>query len=351
MVNRKLPTMKDVAAIARVSIQTVSAIINDKPGITPQTTTRVKEAIQQLGYRPYSIARSLRTRQTHTIALMVSDIGNPSFSTIASSAEDIAHSFGYNLVLFNTHDDPEREAGYIRSITERWIDGAIFVTTGDQMTSLDSLKESYIPTVAIDRIPVGYTGPSVTLDNIKAGRLAAEHLLNLEHTCIAHISGPLKLRLARERKEGFCQVIQERGLEPGPCVLSEGNWECESGYEAMKQILSSKIMPTAVFAANDRMAIGAIRAIFDAGLSVPRDFSIVGLDDIEVSAFEIPPLTTVRQSFAKLASLSIHLLIDILAGKEPDQQQLVLDPELIIRQSTASPSKEQIVNSYNRLIE
>jgi LacI family transcriptional regulator len=119
----------------------------------------------------------------------------------------------------------------------------------------------------------------------------------------------------------------------------------------MKQILSSKIMPTAVFAANDRMAIGAIRAIFDAGLSVPRDFSIVGLDDIEVSAFEIPPLTTVRQSFAKLASLSIHLLIDILAGKEPDQQQLVLDPELIIRQSTASPSKEQIVNSYNRLIE
>jgi LacI family transcriptional regulator len=351
MVNRKLPTMKDVAALAKVSIQTVSAIINGKPGITPETTIRVKNAIQQLSYRPYSIARSLRTRQTHTIALIVSDISNPSFSTIASSAEDIAHSFGYTLVFYNTHDDAEREAGYIRSITERWIDGAIFVATGDQMTSLDSLKESNIPTVAVDRIPVGYTGPSVTLDNIKAGRLAAEHLVNLGHNCIAHISGPLKLSLARERKEGFCQVIQERGLEPGPCGLSEGNWECESGFEAMRQILRSKIMPTAVFAANDRMAIGAIRAIFEAGLSVPRDISIIGLDDIEVSAFTMPPLTTVRQSFEKMASLSIHLLIDILAGKEPDRQRVVLDPELVIRQSTASPSKEKIANSYNRLIE
>jgi LacI family transcriptional regulator len=119
----------------------------------------------------------------------------------------------------------------------------------------------------------------------------------------------------------------------------------------MKQILSTNAMPTAVFAANDRMAIGAIRAIFEAGLSVPRDISIVGLDDIEVSAFAMPPLTTVRQSFEKMASLSIHLLIDILAGKVPDQQQLVLDPELVIRQSTASPSKEKITNSYNRLIE
>lgn len=337
MVNHKMVTMKDVAALADVSIQTVSAIINDKPGITPETINRVKEAIQQLGYRPYSIARSLRTRQTHTIALIGSDIGNPSFSAIASSAEDIAHSFGYNMVLFNTHDDAEREAGYIRSITERWIDGTIFVATDDQMTSMDSLKEFNIPTVGVDRIPVGYSGPSVTLDDIKAGRLAAEHLLNLGHTCISHISGPLRIRLARERKQGFDQAIQEWGFEPGPLSVSEGNWDCESGYVAMKQILSAKIIPTAVFAANDRTAIGAIRAIIEAGLSIPRDISVVGLDDIEVAAFMIPSLTTVRQSFAKLASLSVHLLIDILAGKEPDQQQIILKPELVIRKSTAPP--------------
>lgn len=129
--------------MAGVSIQTVSAIINKKPGITAETSARVNEAIQHLGYRPYSVARSLRTRQTNTIALIVTDINNPSFSTMAIAAEDIAHSFGYNLVLYNTHDDPEREASYVQAVNERWMDGVIFVATGDQMTSLDSLSDQY----------------------------------------------------------------------------------------------------------------------------------------------------------------------------------------------------------------
>jgi LacI family transcriptional regulator len=162
MMNRKPPTMKDVAILAGVSIQTVSAIINNKPGITAETGARVNQAIQHLSYRPYAVARSLRTRQTYTLALIVTDINNPSFSTIASAAEDIAHAAGYNLVLYNTHDDPDREASYIRAVSERWMDGVIFVATGDHMTSLDSLKAAGTPTVAIDRIPMGYTGPALS---------------------------------------------------------------------------------------------------------------------------------------------------------------------------------------------
>ncbi len=333
---RQAPTMRDVARLAGVSVQTVSCVINGKPGITEETRARVQAAIEQLGYRPYSVARSLRTRQTRTIALVVSDIANPSFATMASAAEDYAHRFGYSLSLYNTHDDIEREAQYIRMATERWVDGVLFVSVKDYMNSLEALQAAGIPSVAIDRIPEHYTGPSVTLDNIKAGRIAAEHLLDLGHTCIAHISGPLELRLARERMLGFRQAIEERGITPGPCVTGEGNWECEAGYYAMQRLLDHTPRPTAVFAANDRMAIGAMRAIYEAGLSVPDDISIVGLDDIEVAAFQNPPLTTVRQSFAQLATLGVQLLLDIIAGKQPAQPKIVIEPTLIVRRSTAA---------------
>lgn len=337
--SRKSSTMKEVAAIAGVSIQTVSAIINCKPGISPETSARVNAAIQQLGYRPYSLARSLRTRQTHTIALIVTDINNPSFSTIASAVEDIAHSLGYNLVLFNTHDDPEREASYIRTVYDRWMDGVIFVATGDQFTSLDSLKQDGIPTVAIDRIPMGYSGPSVTLDNFKAGFMAAEYLVSLGHKRIAHISGPLKLLLARERLAGYQACLKKANLDPTDFSSPEGDWNCNSGYEGMQQILSGSEIPTAIFAGNDRMAIGAIQAIIKKGLRVPEDISVIGLDDIEVAAFQSPALTTIRQSFPEMASQCVHLLMEILDGKECLYPQMVIEPELIVRQSTAAPPK------------
>jgi LacI family transcriptional regulator len=334
---RKAPTMKDVAELVGVSVQTVSAVINDKPGITDETRARVLDAIQQLGYRPYSIARSLRTGQTRTLALIVSDIANPSFATMASAAEDYAHGFGYNLTVHNAHDDVEREASYIQAATERWIDGVLFVSAEDQMASLDSLQHAGIPSAAIDRIPGHYTGPSVTLDNLEAGRLAAEHLLDRGHTCIAHISGPLKLRLARERLAGFRQALRERGLDPGPCVIQEGDWECGSGYRAMSEILEVRPRPTAIFAANDRMAIGAMSAIHATKLRVPDDISVIGLDDIEVAAYQTPPLTTVRQSFAELATRAIQLLLEIIEGRQPDQIHIVIKPALVERQSTASP--------------
>ena len=267
---RRVPTLKDVAELAGVSVQTVSSIVNDKPGYTEDMRTRVRAAIDELGYRPFAVARSLRTRETRTIALIVSDISNPSFATMAGAVEDYAHSFGYSLVLYNTHDDVEREQSYIQTATQRWIDGVLFVPAEDKMTSLDAFQAAGIPTVAIDRIPEGYRGPAVTLDNEKAGRIAAEHLLDLGHEHIAHIAGPARLRLARERMEGFNQAIVARGKRPGPCVGGVGNWGCEWGYQAMRELLNARPRPTAVFAANDRMAIGALRAIFEAGLACAR---------------------------------------------------------------------------------
>ncbi len=326
--------MKDVAEFVGVSIQTISAVINDKPGITEETRARVLDAIQELGYRPFSVARSLRTGQTRTLALIVSDLSNPSFGTMASAAEDYAHRFGYSLTVHNTHDDVEREANYIRSVTQRWVDGVLYVSAEDELSSQTALEKAGIPSVAIDRIPENYNGPSVTLNNIKAGSLATQHLIDLGHCRVAHISGPLRLRVARERVAGAEQVLNAVGLDF--VARDEGNWTCDSGYTAMKRILDGPARPSALFAANDRMAIGAMQAIQEAGLRVPRDISVIGLDDIEVAAYQNPPLTTVRQSFVELATLAIQLLFVLIDKNHPAETQLVIEPLLIERRSTSS---------------
>ena len=254
---------------------------------------------------------------------------------MASAAEDFAHDHGYNLEVYNTHNDIERETIYINRAIERWVDGLLFVSTEDRLTSLETLQKAGIPTVALDRMPDGYKGFSVTLDNIKAGALAAEHLIGLGHTCLAHIGGPQNLRLSRERLLGFQQYIEAMHVRPGLCIQVPGSWDCESGYLAMKIILKSKSRPTAIFSANDRMALGAIHAIREEGLDVPDDFSIIGLDDIEVAAFTSPPLTTIKQSFTEQTKLSMRLLFDVIEGKEPEQEPIVTEPTLIIRKSTS----------------
>jgi len=331
--------MKDVARLAGVSIQTVSVVVNGKREISPETRERVLAAIKQLGYQPYNVARSLRTGSTRTIALVVSDITNPFFATMANTVEDYAHASGYNLILYNTHSDLDRERKYIEIATQRGVDGLLFVATKDETRGLETLKTAGIPVVAIDRIPDNYNGPSVVLDNIKTGHLVAEHLLDLGHTRFAHISGPLDLLLSRERKSGFQETIAARGLEPGPSVPGDDSWSCESGYRAMQTLLKSSPRPTAVFAANDRMAIGAMRAIIEAGLKIPEDISVAGVDDIEFAAFQSPPLTTVRQSLVSVATCGITLLLDILQGKEPVETQIVFEPKLVIRESTSPPGQ------------
>jgi DNA-binding LacI/PurR family transcriptional regulator len=318
---RKPPTMRDVAQRAGVSIQTVSAVVNNKPDITEETRARVLAVIEQLNYQPYSVARSLRTRQTRTLALVVHNIASIGIAAIASAAETHAHN------------DVERETSYFNAAVQQWVDGVIFVPAKGGLGRLDILQSADIPSVAIDRIPDNYTRPAVMLDNLKAGRLAGEHLLDLGHRELAHISGPMELRLVRERFTGFQQALEARNLESS-CVIEEGIFSCESGYLAMQRLLAYRPRPTAVFVANDLMAIGAMRAVAEAGLDVPDDISIVGVDDIQVAAFQTPPLTTIHQPFTQMAILGVQLLLDILAGKEVVQPQVVIEPTLIVRRST-----------------
>ena len=331
---RKSSTMKDVAQLAGVSIQTVSAVVNNKPDISDQTRARVLAAVKELNYQPDLVARSLRTRQTKTIALVVSNIASIAIATMAKAAEAHAHSLGYRLILYNSDNDTEREKNYFKAAVQQWAEGVIFIAAMGQLGHIDILEAARIPAVAIDRVPDDYCGPAVMLDNLMAGRLAGDYLLDLGHRCMAHIGGPTGIRLARERLAGFQQALEARGIELSSSHIEEGSFNCEHGYLAMQRLLARKPRPTAVFAANDLMAIGAMRAVDEAGLCIPDDISIVGVDDIEVAAFQTPPLTTVRQRCAELATLGVQLLFDILAGKELAQTQIVIEPTLIIRQST-----------------
>ncbi len=334
----KRPTMKDVAALANVSAQTVSAVINGKPGITEETALRVREAIKRLGYRPDYTARSLRSGRRRTLALFVSNVADTVLGIMASAAEEYAYKSNYNLILYNTHDDAEREMAYVNSVAQGSVDGVLFVAATQPHRGREILEAVGIPSVVVDRIPEGYAGPSVGMDNIKAGELAAEHLLALGHTCFAHIANPPSgLRLSRERCEGFVQAIERSGRAAEVYVETVADWGCGPACEAMRRLLHRNPPPTAVFAGSDHAAVGAIHAIREAGLAVPGDISVVGMDDIEVISFHYPPLTTVRQPLAEMAGLGVWMLIDILAGKEPANPQVVLDPALIVRQSTGPP--------------
>jgi len=329
--------MQDVADAVGVSKQTVSAVINGKQGITDETRARVLEAVDRLGYRPDSIARSLRTGRTRTIALILSDISSPFHSETAAATEDYLRPFGYRLILYNTEDDVGREAAYFNDAIDRAVDGVVFISATDENRGLAALEAAGIPYVAIDRIPDPYTGPSVTLDNEKAGRIAAEHLLGLGHTYIAHIGGPSWVRMSRERLQGVREAIDGQPIDTGLVVESAEDWRCQSGHNCMIRVLRHSPLPTAVFAAGDLLAIGAMLAIREAGLHVPDDISVVGLDDLTIAAYQNPPLTTVRQSLTELATLGSRMLFNILDNKEPEQQEIVMEPALVVRQSTAPP--------------
>jgi LacI family transcriptional regulator len=329
--------MQDVAERAGVSRQTVSVVVNGKPGITVETSERVWAAVDELGYRVDAVARSLRTGRTHTIALIVSDTSAPFIGKLAVAAEDFGHASGYSLVIYNTHDDPEREAAYFAAATEGRVDGVLFISATDQNPGVGILGDAGVPAVAIDRVPVPYDGPSVTLDNIKVGCLAAEHLLCLGHTRLLHISGPRSMCMSRDRLRGFQQTLEHQGTGSDLQVELANGWHYQDGYDAMRGVLASGLRPTALFAAADALAIGAMHAIREAGLQVPNDLSVIGVDDIDVAAYQNPPLTTIRQSITELAELGLKLLLDILDGEELAQEHVVMEPVLVERRSTAPP--------------
>lgn len=332
---RRGATMQDVADLLNVSKQTVSAVINNKPGITQETRDRVLAAIAQVNYRMDMTARSLRTGRTNTVALVVTDVASPILGMVATAVEERLYADRYSLVLYNTHDDLERERLAANSILQRSVDGVLFVAATDESSALETLQEAAIPVVVIDRVPQRYQGPAVVLDNYAAGTLAADHLAALGHRRVAHIAGPANVHIARERAQGFRDRLEELQIDP-PHLERVSDWHLDSGYAAMLRILEQGDF-SAVFCAGDMLAVGAMRAIVESGRRIPADISVLGLDDIDLAAYVSPTMTTISQSSAEMAERGVELLLALLAGQEPEEiERVVLKPRLIVRASTAA---------------
>ncbi len=331
-------TLRQVATYAGVSITTVSNVIRQWPYISDETRHRVEEAITELGYVPHTIAQGLRTGRTQIIGFIVPDLANPHFAAMVSITEAIAREHGYNVLIFNSRDDAALEVTCIHQVVNRWVDGLMIVQAATAQNTAELLHTLNIPVVAIDRVPVDFIGPSARIDNTLVSELAIDHLYSLGHRRIAHLSGPLGAQPAQERLNGYKRYLQEHQLSYVYSSTHEGTWGAESGYVGMRQILAEAELPTAVYASNDSMAIGALHALYERGLRVPEDISIIGVDDIELTQHLHPPLTTVRQPIDQMARAGIDMLLKCIhteSNPETGHSRKILTPELVIRESTA----------------
>ena len=333
-----MATIREVAESAGVSYATVSHVINNTRLVSPETRERVLAAMDALNYRPNALARSLRQGKTHTLGLVLPDSANPFFAEISRSIEDEAFKEGYSVFLCNTELDTQRELFYVDVLSKKQVDGIIFVAAGDQADSLDFLVRRNMPVVMIDRYLPNVEVDAVLTDNQLGGYLATRHLLELGHTRIACIAGPSSITPSAERIIGYRRAVQEAGLPYEESLILRGDYHAQSGMDIAHSILKMQPRPTAIFALNDLMALGALRAAAEAGCSVPGDIAVVGYDDLEIARFTNPPLTTVAQPKREIGARAIQLLIERMSLKDSPRSRLVLPPELIVRRSTQAVS-------------
>ena len=333
-----MATIKDVALRAGVSVTTVSHVVNDTRHVSAKGRERVEEAIRELGYVPNAMARSLKSNTTSTLGMLIPNSSNPYFAEIVRIVEDRCFGAGYTLVLCNTDDEPRRQSVYLQVLAERRIDGLIVVSTGagDDDSLVTQLHGLRIPTVLVDREIADPACDLVETAHMQGGLLAVRHLLSLGHKRIACIGGPVGVMPSEQRIEGWRIALAEAGATPNTdALLWRGGFTSQGGYEAMHAILRTEQAPSAVFVCNDLMAIGALRAAHESGVHVPDDLSIVGFDDIELSAYTRPPLTTVAQPKERIGALAVDMLLERVGGKRRDARKVVLQPELRVRASTA----------------
>ncbi len=347
-------TIKDIARIAKVSPSTVSLVMNDKPGVHDETRYRVHKIAQALNYRPNLVARSLVKGRSHAIAMLITSTLNPIFPEMAAGMDEVLRKRGYSLSIISTHGDDEVEAIEIEKIRARGIDGII---TSDALVDDENIKDlvkSGYPVVSVlRRIYDCEELDFVVVDGIKGGYIAAEHLIRLGHTRIGLINGPLNTSTGMERAGGAIKALEDYGLPVEGELIHQGDFFKESGYVGARQFLklNSKRRPTAIFAGNDEMALGAFEAIWEAGLKVPQDTALVGFNNVATTALRSIEITTVSQNKQEMGRLGVKRLIDKIEKNRGYKKpyRIVLEPSLIIRKSCGfSASSGYLLPESNR---
>jgi len=329
--------MRDVAERAEVSISTVSHVVNATRPVSDHVTVRVRQAMDDLGYQRNLLARGLRRGQTLAIGMIVPDSVNPFFAEVARGIEDTGFAQGYTVILCNSGGDLDRELLYINKLVERQVDGIIFVAAGLSSERICEMQERRVPVVVVDRDLFGVPAAvdSVLVDNEKGGWCATQHLLDLGHRRIACITGPSDLTPSAERVTGYRRALNAADVTVDEAMVVRGDFQYESGFMAALRLLNLQEPPTAIFACNDLMAMGAIRAAVTKGRSVPGDLSIVGFDDVRLAAFTNPALTTVAQPKFEMGELAASLLVERIEGADTNARRYLMDTHLVVRESTA----------------
>jgi len=331
-----MSNIKDVALHAGVSITTVSHVVNGTRFVSDIARLRVEEAVRQLGYVPSAVARSLKNNNTLTFGMVIPNNSNPYFAEIIRGVENRCFAAGYNVILCNSNDDPERQATYLRLLVEKRVDGLVFVATGSDAVVRATLGDIKTPLVLLDRDVTGMVSSDlVEVNHTVGGEIATRHLLELGHPRVACISGPPGLSPSSQRRAGWKQALEAAGVERRENDLARGDFTARGGHLAMQALLKRKPRPTAVFVCNDLMAFGALSAAREARISVPEQLSIVGFDDIELAAFSSPPLTTIVQPKLEIGTIAADLLLERVEKNRQDARRVILDPQLTIRGSTA----------------
>jgi len=329
-----LSTIKHVAARAGVSFTTVSHVLNGTRRVSDSARQRVEQAIAEMGYSPSAVARSLKMSVTSILGVLVPNITNPFFAELTRGIEDCCRQTDYSVFLCNSDDDPERQARYLQTLLERRVDGLLLAAAAGEASVLaQRLESARVPTVVVDRAIAGLTADLVRVDHQAGAHMAVSHLLSLGHRSIACLSGPSEFAVSRARVAGWRQAMDEAQIQIQDGWLLEGDFSAAVGHDLTRQLLTQGGI-TAVFASNDLLAIGALRAAAEMGVAVPYALSVIGFDGIDLGGYVYPALTTVGHPIRALGETAATVLIERIAEAPEETREVVLPTQLFLREST-----------------
>ena len=324
--------IKQVAKVAGVSVSTVSLALNDKPGVSEEKRMRVLGVAKKLNYIPSNVARSLVTKKTKSVGVIVPDISEVFYGVLARAVQDELSAQHYSMVLCNSDNRPEKESGALSFLIEKGVDGIIMVP--GTSANVEELKKRRVPVVFVDRYAEGIEASYVGTDNERLGYETTKHFIRMGHSRIGCISGPSGATSSEERISGYRRALSEDGIKYDRLIIKESDLSVEGGYRAAREMIALKEMPTALFVMGDTCAIGVYKALEEENLAIPGAVAVIGFDDMPFAPFLKVPLTTVKQPIREFGRISVELLFDTIRSKNHNQKEkVILSSELIIRES------------------
>ena len=329
-----MSTIKHVAARAGVSFTTVSHVLNGTRRVSDSARERVERAIAEMGYAPSAVARALKMSETCILGVLVPNITNPFFAELTRGIEDCCRRTDYSVFLCNSDDDPVRQLRYLQTLLERRVDGLLLAAAAGEASALAKrLAAARVPTVVVDRSIPGLVADLVRVDHQGGAQTAVEHLLSLGHRAIGCLSGPAEFAVSCARVAGWRDAMTQAGIALDPGWLMEGDFSAAAGHGLTRRLLARGDV-TAIFASNDLLAIGALRAAAELGIAVPSALSVVGFDGIDLGAYAYPALTTVGHPIRAMGEAAAAVLLERIAEAPATCREVVLPAQLLMREST-----------------